>query len=302
MDQLSQNLIIKKINELLNSNVKITGTPPQGMDSEVFFVADENKKEFAIKYGTGVSVDVLTYDLLQANDIKVPFPKYFGTFMVNGKQVIILEKYDFPLLETIPANKMARYIPSMLENLKEIHKIKFNIIDHSSWKNYLISKFNSSTPSLNWVKISKRNGLNKKLIIDSVEKILNIINHTDFKSSSYSFLHTDFNQRNIFVDSNSNNIAGIIDWGEATYGDPIYDFARVRMFIWHFNLGNKTVSKYNKLMDFTDQEKKLEELYWTSRVIEYLAYYSEELNEFNIGRIKMHQDFLTNYNWTSITI
>jgi len=302
MDQLSCYLIIEKINELLNTNIKIAGIPPQGMDSDVFFVVDENKKEFAIKYGTGTSVDVLAYDLLQANNINVPFPKIFGTLTVNGKQVIILEKYDFPLLETVPADKMARYIPSMLKNLKEIHKIKFNKINHSLWKNYLLSKFDSSSPNLNWAKISKRNGLNKKLVLDSVEKILKTIRHTDFTCTSYSFLHTDFNQRNIFVDPNSNNIVGIIDWGEATYGDPIYDFARVRMFIWHFKLSNETVSKYYKLIDFTDQEKKLEDLYWTSRVIEYLAYYSEELNEFNIGRMKMHQDFLTNYNWTDITI
>jgi len=289
--------IIKKINELLNTNVKITGVPPQGMDSEVFFVVDENKKEYAIKYGTGADTDAFAYNLLQTKKINVPAPKVFGFFNVNGKPGIILEKYNFPLLEAIPTDKMARYISSMLKNLKEIHKINFDQTKHLLWKDYLLSKFDSSDPNLNWIKISSRKGLNKELVLNSIEKILVTIKQTDFTDTPLSFLHTDFNQRNLFIDPNSNNIAGIIDWGEATYGDPIYDFARIRMLIWHFNLGKETVNKYYELMDYTGGEMKLDNLYWISRVIEYLAYYSEELNEFNIGRIKMHQDFLSKYHW-----
>lgn len=95
----------------------------------------------------------------------------------------------------------------------------------------------------------------------------------------------------------SDEIAAIVDWGEAMFGDPIYDFARVRMYIWHFDLGNTVLENYYGLVSFTLEQKQLEELYWLSRIIEYLAYYSEILNEFNTGRIKMHEDFLRNYRW-----
>jgi len=129
------------------------------------------------------------------------------------------------------------------------------------------------------------------------ENIIRKIEETDFIDSSYSFLHTDFNQRNLFVNPNSDEIAGIIDWGEAMFGDPIYDFARIRMFIRHFNLEDKALEEYDKSMSFTSQQKRLEELYWLSRVIEYLAYYSEELNNFNVRRIKLHQEFLRMHEW-----
>src|SRR5690606_5572439 len=127
--------------------------------------------------------------------------------------------------------------------------------------------------------------------------MINKINNTDLPENNFSFLHTDFNQRNLFVDPNSDEITGIIDWEEAMFGDPLYDFARVRMYIWHFDLGEDVVENYYKLLEYTEEQKKLEELYWLSRVIQYLGWYSEELNEFNTGRIKLHQDFLRNYIW-----
>lgn len=107
-------------------------------------------------------------------------------------------------------------------------------------------------------------------------------------------MHTDFNQINLFVDPNSREIAGIIDWGEAIFGDPVYDYARIRLFIWHFNLGFEVLENYYQLLSYTAEQKELENLYFLSRVIEYLAYYSEELNEFNVGRIKLHQNYLEN--------
>lgn len=81
------------------------------------------------------------------------------------------------------------------------------------------------------------------------------------------------------------------------YGDPIYDFARVRMYIWHFNLKPQTLNSYYTALNLTPAERNYEEIYMLVRIIEYLAYYSEELNEFNTGRIKLHQEFLKNYNW-----
>ena len=134
-------------------------------------------------------------------------------------------------------------------------------------------------------------------MLQSVEKIIEKIEKIKFDEDSYSLLHIDFNQRNLFVNPDTNEIAAIIDWGEAMFGDPIYDFARVRMLIWHFKLGDEVVQNYYDLMSYTPEQKKLDDLYWLSRVIEYLAYYSEELNEFNTGRIKLHQDFLRNFNW-----
>ncbi len=295
-----QKLIIRKVEELLKINIQDVQIPKQDMDSEVFFVMDRDSKEYAIKYySRGSASDALAYKLLKENKVDVPVPKVLGSVTIEGKLVLILEKINFPLLDTISVDQMHKYIPSMIVNLKKIHQIKSDkagFLNESgekrSWKEIMLTKFNCEDPALNWSKIAKRDGLDSELVLKSVEKIIKKINETEFIEGSYFFLHTDFNQRNLFVNPDSSEITGIIDWGEAMFGDPIYDFARIRMFIWHFNLGTNILENYHKLVFFTPEQKQLEELYRLSRIIEYLAYYSEELNEFNVGRIKLHQDFL----------
>ena len=81
------------------------------------------------------------------------------------------------------------------------------------------------------------------------------------------------------------------------FGDPLYDFARVRMYMWHFNFSEKSINHYYDLVNFSAAQKGLEDLYWLSRVIQYLGWYSEELTEFNLSRIKLHQEYLSNYIW-----
>ncbi len=297
--------IILKVEEYLKIKIIDVKTPPQGMDSQVFFITDANGREYVIKYyERGLSGDILALKLLKESKIDVRVPEVFGVFTFENNQVAILEKINFPLLDSISVDQMRKYIPSMVKNLKKIHQIKSDkpgfLIETNKkrgWKEMMLSKFTGADPNLDWNTIALRKGLDTKLILQSVKNIIEKIEKIDFIDKSYSLLHTDFNQRNLFVDPNSDEIAAVIDWGEAMFGDPIYDFARVRMYIWHFNLQNNTLDNYYKLLTFTPEQKNLEELYWLFRIIEYLAYYSEELNEFNLSRIKLHQDFLRKYEW-----
>lgn len=301
-----QKEIILEIEKRLKIKIADVKIPPQGMDSEVFFAIDSSGNEYAIKYGGSVTGDVLAYKLLEENKIDIPVPKIFGTFSFGNKTVAILERINFPLLDSIAVNEMHRYIPSMVNNLKKIHQVKSDragflteLDIYTNWKEAMLSKFTGANPNLDWKTIANREGLDKKLVLQSVENIIKKIERINFIDKSYSLLHTDFNQKNLFVNPNSDEITAIVDWGEAMFGDPIYDFARIRMYIWHFNLKNNALENYDKLLSFTPEQKQLEDLYWLSRAIEYLAYYSEELNKFNTERIKLHQDFLRKYDWGS---
>lgn len=303
-DKDLQKKIILKIEDKLKVKVVDIQTPPQGMDSNVFFVRDNTSQEYTVKQSNGSTSDILAYELLKKNRIDIPVPKLIGTFISGERQVLIFEKINFPLLESIPVDQMYRYIPSMVRNLKRIHEVKSREAGlltktkrEGNWREIMLSKFSGTNPSLNWKKIVLRKSLDAKLILKTVDNIIKKIENTEFIDSSYSLLHTDFNQRNLFVNPDSDKIAAIIDWGEAMFGDPIYDFARIRMYIWHFNLGDEIIDNYYKLLSYTAEGKKLDDLYWLIRVIEYLAYYSAELNEFNVGRIKLHQDFLNSYDW-----
>lgn len=295
--------LIKKLEEELQIELVSSDIPPQGMDSQVFFVKDIEGKEYAVKcYNRDEAADVIALNLLKDNRIEIPVPKVFGTFNFEGKLILILERINYPLLDSVSVDHIGKYVPSMIRNLQKIHKIKSSrpglltdIKKEKSWKEIMLHTFNDQNPNLQWDVIASREGLDKELVLRSVQEMIQKINNTEFDEQVFSLLHTDFNQRNLFVNPNTDEITGIIDWGESMFGDPIYDFARVRMLIWHFNLGEGVLKVYNDILYLTEKEKELEKLYWLSRVVEYLAYYSEELNGFNIGRIQMHQNFLRKY-------
>jgi aminoglycoside phosphotransferase (APT) family kinase protein len=297
-----QEKLVARVEREFNTSVVSIQTPPQGMSSSVFFVKTADDTEYAIKYGIDAMKDVPVLDLISKNHIDIPVPQLFGSFLLEDVSVIILGKIQFPLLESVSQEEIPKYVPSMIENLRRLHTIKSVFpgkLDKSgskkTWKEILLEIFKGD--EFDWDEISNREGLDKNLIVTSVQKMRDKIKDTVFEDTEYSLLHTDFNQRNLFVNPLNHEIAGIIDWEEAMYGDPIYDFARVRLFLLHFNLGEQAVREYYDLMHFTLEQKKLEDVYLLSYVIQYLAWYSEELTEFNTGRINLHQDYLRAYEW-----
>jgi|ERR1035437_1667592 aminoglycoside phosphotransferase (APT) family kinase protein len=296
-----QEKLVARFEMEFNTSVVSIQTPPQGMSSSVFFVKTADGAEYAIKYGVNAMKDVPALNLISKNHIDISVPQLLGTFLLEDVPVIILEKVQFPLLESVLQEEMSKYVPSMIENLRKLHSIKSVFpgqLDGSSskktWKEIMLNIF---TDKFDWDKIACREGLDKNLVLMSVQKMREKINDTVFEDTEYSLLHTDFNQRNLFVNPENHEIAGIIDWEEAMYGDPIYDFMRVHLFLLHFNLGEQAVREYYDLMHFTPEEKKLEDVYLLVYVIQHLAWYSEELTEFNMGRIKLHQDYLRAYEW-----
>jgi hygromycin-B 4-O-kinase len=276
--------------------------PPQGMSNSVFFIKFSNGTDCAVKYGTNAMKDVPALELIAKKQINIPIPALIASFVFEDIPVILLQRINFPLLESVPVKEMSKYGPSMVRNLKELHKIKSespgllaNKKDGETWKGMMLSIFDGG--DIDWKEVAGRDSLDGGLVLTSVEKIKKKIEHTAFNLKEYSLLHTDFNQRNLFVDPKSHEISGIVDWEDAMFGDPIYDFARVRMYLWHFNFSETAIHDYYDLMNFSADQKKLEDLYWLSRVIQYLAWYSEELTDFNLSRIRSHQEYLRNYSW-----
>lgn len=299
-----QKRLIAYIENNFNSNIKLENidVPPQGMSSSVFFIKLANGTECAVKYGNDAMKDIPALDLIAKKQINLPVPVPVASFVFGDVPVIILKRIQFPLFESVSMEEMPKYVPSIVKNLHELHKIKSDKpgrlgeeYKEETWKGMLLSIFNGN--DFDWTEVAERESLDKELILGSVNNITKKIENTVFDLKDYSLLHTDFNQRNLFVDPLSYEISGIIDWEDAMFGDPLYDFARVRMYMWHFNFNEKSINDYYDLMNFSATQRDLEDLYWLSRVIQYLGWYSEELTEFNLSRIKLHQDYLRNYIW-----
>lgn len=297
----------KEIERLMEKRIISISEPPQGMSSFVVFIKFDDGMKVVAKVGE-IYGDKITIQLLEKNKINVPFPRILGEVIGLEKKVLLIDKIDYPLLEDQSKDEIVKYLPSMIINLQEIHKLKSEwagyLLEGPSgvnWKQVLINNLEDNN-QINWGEIQKRSLVNSDLLQQSRNKLIRIIQNIDMISQNYSLLHTDFNQRNLLVDPESYSIAGIIDWEEAMYGDPIFDFARIRMLLWHYDLSADDIQIYYKLVNFSKEEKHLEQIYWLYRIIEYLAWYSEDLNEFNIGRINMHQVFLEEYDWRNLHV
>lgn len=302
-----QEEIVRQITTKLHLSVKEIIAPPQGMDSHVFILVSENGKEYVVKVGGCSGTDIKAYKLIENNMLDVPCPFVYLTGFFEGVPFIVMEKIDHPLLEEVMTDGMGSYLPSIIETLSSIHSIKSKrsgpLEDegyNGGWKEYHLSIFDGSDSSFNWEEIAKRDCLDRGLVLESVERYNCQFSKLNYQEGEYSLLHNDYNQRNIFIDLGNKKVGGIIDWGDAIFGDPIYDFSRVRMLLWHYNFGKDVVENYYKLMRYQPEERRMDDLYWVSRVIEYLAYYSRKLDNFSIPRIKLHEDFLRNLDWENL--
>ena len=298
---ISPKLIIR-IEKELDTKIIQTTFPPQGMTSAVFIVRTLTGEEYAVKSGDQAQDDLPILKLISLSKIAIPVPKIIKSFVFEECPVVIQERIAYPLLESVPTSEIYRYLPSMVSQLKMLHTIKSNkpgllnnLNNSGLWKDIIMAIFDGT--DFNWEEISNRKCLDKNLVLTSVSRIIDKIGKSEFIKQDYSLLHTDFNQRNLFVNPITHQIAGIIDWGEALFGDPIYDFARIRMLIWHFGLPLGVLQNYRKLTDYNLEQIKREDLYWLTRVIQYLAWYSDKPTDFDLGRINLHQEFLRNYHW-----
>lgn len=299
MDAVIQKRIVEKVGNELGIKMRNIENPPQGMGSTVIFAQDVTGKEYAIKIGEDVDNDIQALELVAKNGNKIPIPRTLGYFDFSEERVLVMERIKFPLLEDIPENELGKFIQPMLEQLRNLHFIKSPfaglVADKNkfrNWKDFLLFKYSGRHAWFDWDEVALREEVEGDLIWESMEKIKSKIEQTDLPGKEYSLLHTDFNQRNLFVDPIRYRITGIIDWSEATFGDPLYDFARVHMFIIHFNLGDNVMEQYFDILGLTTEEKHREELYLESQMLDYIAWYSQEKNDFNNSRLRMHQDFL----------
>lgn len=138
--------LIQAIEQKLNTKITTHSTPPQGMGSFVIFVTDIYGKEYAVKVSGEENNDAVVLKILKQHKVNIAVPQLINEFEFDGKSVVVMERIRSTLLQDIPKEEMAKYIPSMVQNLKKLHKIKsekagfLNSNERfDSWKDFLLS-------------------------------------------------------------------------------------------------------------------------------------------------------------------
>jgi aminoglycoside phosphotransferase (APT) family kinase protein len=263
--------------------------PKQGLSSAVFFLKFSTGREIVVKYGDCVDKDLLYIKLINENRLGVEVPEIYGYFQIDNIHILLLEKIKGKLFGDVERDDLPKYFDTVISTLQELHKLKKK---ENNWKQYLSDIFNGKT--INWDEVLERKMVDKNLLQSSLQKIKEIINNLDFEDKETSLLHTDFNQSNLFIEEKTFKITGVIDWEEAVFGDPVYDYARFHLHLWHREVDKNIINNFLEQLNLNNTQKKNEKMYFLFFVLHYIAYYSESSDEFRIQRVKTHQDFLRN--------
>lgn len=293
--------ILDIIQSKLNTTLTFSSVPKPGMGSEVLFAKDPSGREYAIKIGDDARNDVLAITLIEKNQIYVPVPRIYLEFAHDNSHVVIMNRFSDPLLDDLPKESYKNFLPSIINNLKQIHSVKTETAgllaeeNQNSWKELLLHRLSGSHPWFPWKEIKKREHLDEEIISSALKELNTQLRTLDFPEKDYSLLHTDINQKNIIVNPKTKKVTGIIDWSESMFGDPLYDFARTRLFIIHHDLGKSVMRSFEQGLNLSPNQESRLMLYFYMIVLEYLNWYTEEIDEFNLGRIKLHQQLLNEW-------
>lgn len=273
------NQILARIENLLKCKIIDNVIISQGEGYLVFSFTDENKAKYIAKIGDGALTDALVIDLISKSGLDIPIPK-LKSFLEVPPFITVMESIPGKLLRDIDENQKLTHIKPLIEYLHELHAIKspdageFLSVHQNknlSWSGFLKLKYSNSHPSFNWGEIIRKIEDNSDLLFQGLENVNKRLKEIDYNGEN-SLMHCDINVSNVIININTNQINGIIDWSEALYGDPLYDFARFRMNLLR-KLGDDGVNEYFRHMNLNEKDKYTEDTYFLCHSLDYINWY-----------------------------
>lgn len=116
-------------------------------------------------------------------------------------------------------------LASLLFRVHRIHRPGFGPItieghgQYASWIDWLTCEARKATEDLRVA------GYLRHDLDDQLEKVF-ARRRAALDTSAGSLLHGDLDPKEIFIDTSNGSVLGIIDWGDAVVGDPLFDLAR----------------------------------------------------------------------------
>lgn len=183
---------------------------------------------------------------------KIPMPKIIkvGKFD-ESLYFAISERVEGENFDTLPLENQKKLTPQLIEIHDAIRTTKIEgggygywdkqgIAKHKSWKEFILDYKDEIYP--NWEHLYKNTLLERKIIDDTYERIGDLIK---FLPEERFLVHADFGGNNTVSDGTK--ITGILDWGESTYGDFLYDVAWVEFYSEKLNFSKACRAHYKKI-------------------------------------------------------
>ncbi len=280
--QLNLEDLLQQGSALLGQSFREWRQPDAGADHVVVLVTTVSGERLVIKAGAEADVDAFVLNLLvlAGRDIKVP--KLIAQAPIEGNSdagmLIVMTEAEGTLLAEVDRNPN-RYLRPLIEEMRRVHAMTTGLGagpvlavergSRSSWREYLTSVLTGTDPEFHWSEISRHPSVDEHLLVRSLAALARKAQTLPFPPT-LSLLHGDLNPYNVFVQDGE--ITAIIDWSYARYGDPLFDFARLRMnpFI---RSNSAAVEEYRRLLNLNAEENEREAFYYCFNLLEYVNWY-----------------------------
>lgn len=226
-------------------------TPLVGGEASQAFGYNVNGQDLVIRinkhFDRGFKKEKYAYNNFKS--LEIPIPKILDIGQLeDGQYFVISEKVDGELFKNLNDEEFDKNLPSLFSTLESIHSIdvsdkigygKFDIEgigQDKSWKEYLLKVDEHAIHMFD-------NSMLEKDVWDKIYKRFTEL--ISFCPEEKYLVHGDYNFGNLF--SKNEKIAGVIDWESSTYGDFLYDVARLQFFTKDFDYEKAYLDFCNKI-------------------------------------------------------
>lgn len=278
--QIAIDIVLRQASALLGEQLRDGQAAEMGADHLVVFAATPTRGSVVIKVGEDAETDAYVLDQLRDVPVRIPRPLARGTIAVGRQRFpcAVMTRIVGVDLATVP--DQVRYLPELVEQMRLVHRVTVegtpgtvrDVLQGNaptSWKAYLRDILSGDNIEFDWERLYADPLVDAGVLQRAVATLLDELD-TVPEPGRYHLLHGDLNPYNVLVDGD--RLTGIIDWSYARYGDPLFDFARLRMNPFIRAVPEAT-DAYFGYLGLSVEERAREDFYFRFNLTEYVNWY-----------------------------
>lgn len=278
--QINLALVLQQASVLLGEPLADASAAELGADHLVVFATALRRGRVVIKVGEDATTDAYVLDQLRDLPVLVPRPLAGGTIVADRQSypTVVMTRVAGVDLATVPDQH--RYLPELVAQLRLVHRLTTigaagTVRDvmqgnaPTSWKAYLREILSGRNEEFDWESLYRSPLVDAGVLRRAVARLGEELEALP-EPPRYHLLHGDLNPANVLVADGQ--LTGIIDWSYARYGDPLFDFARLRMnpFV---RRSPEVTAAYFALLALSGEEQAREAFYFRFNLVEYVNWY-----------------------------
>ena len=275
-------IVLDQASAVVNQKLSDGQLASAGADHLIVFARTLSGFPVVIKIGEDAATDA--YVLAQVADRPVPVPMVLASGNISYKDqshsTTIMTRS--PGIELANSADMGRWFRPLLDLMDEVHRVTsvdsagpVSAILHRrpwrTWRAYLRDVLTGEEDGFDWESIAESPWVDEKILYAAILRLLEELKHLP-EPEQYHLLHGDMNPYNVLV--TDDGISGLIDWSYARFGDPLFDFARLRMNLF-VRQSEELTAAYFAHLHLDTTQRRIEEFYFNFQLLEYLNWYTQ---------------------------